>query len=221
MNRIFKIRCYSIIIISVLLIACQKENKSGLPTDGDGNTYDIVVIGSQTWLKENLKTTKYVNGDPVSLVTDNTAWSNFNREAYCWYDNDIKNKDVYGALYNSYAAKQSNFLCPVGWHIPIASEWRELIEYLGGNSYAGGKLKEAGTTHWITESPSTTNETGFTGLPGGCRYIDGTFQFKREHGFWWMSDLNRSVTLHYSNTRSGEEALNGIAGYSIRCIKDK
>ncbi|MFZ2339030.1 MAG: fibrobacter succinogenes major paralogous domain-containing protein [Bacteroidales bacterium] len=220
MNYIFIIRSFAIIMISVLLTACEKEKK-GLPIDGDGNIYDTVVIGTQVWLTENLKTTKYNNGDPIPLITDNPAWSGFNRGAYCWYDNDIKNKDVYGALYNSYAAKLSNFLCPIGWHIPTASEWSEMITNLGGSFYAGGKLKEAGTVHWISESQGTTNETGFTALPGGCRYLDGTFRDIREHGYWWMSDLNRYVTLHYSNNMSGEGSWNGIAGYSVRCIKDK
>lgn len=219
MNHILTLRLFSVILISVLFAACEKENK-GLPMDGDGNIYDTVVIGTQVWLTENLKTTKYNNGDPIPLVTDNTAWEGFSRGAYCWYDNDIKNKEVYGALYNSYAAKLSNFICPVGWRVPKEEDWSILIEYLGGAFYAGGKLKETGTDHWISEGDGTTNETRFTALPGGERYLDGTFNYKGEHGFWWKSDL-KYIGIHHSTSSINDGALPRNPGFSIRCIQDK
>jgi uncharacterized protein (TIGR02145 family) len=187
----------------ILLISCEKKKESGLPLDGDGNEYDTVVIGTQTWLSENLKTTKYRNGDPIYLVTDDTKWSAWQTGAYCWYENSPVNKEAYGALYNRKAAS-SDFLCPSGWHVPSEADWNELITFLGGQHYAGGKLKETGTLHWISQSQGTTNETGFTALPGGCRYLDGTFRDLREYGYWWMSDLNRFIKLNYSNAMSGE-----------------
>jgi len=208
------------IVLFLFLNSCEKDKKTGLPVDGDGNVYDTIRIGTQTWLKENLKTTKYNNGDPIPHIIDNAEWMTFGRGAYCWYDNNPGYKDTYGALYNWHAARLSGFLCPVGWHVPTATEWRDLIANLGGEHYAGGKLKETGTIHWINESEGTTNETGFTALPGGHRYIDGTFRDLREYGYWWMSELNRYVTVNYSNPRSGEGAWDGAAGYSVRCIKD-
>jgi uncharacterized protein (TIGR02145 family) len=207
------------ILALTLLISCEKDKKSGLPRDIDGNVYDTIVIGTQTWFKENLKTTNYKNGDPIYLVTDNYKWSTWQIGAYCWYDNDPNYKETYGALYNHKAAS-SDLLCPDGWHVATKEEWSLLIEYLGGQFYAGGKLKETGTMHWISESENTTNESGFTALPGGCRDLDGIFQDLRKHGYWWMSGINRYVTVHYSNQMSGEGSCNGIAGYSVRCIKD-
>lgn len=208
-----------IILLSTLVISCEKDKDSGLPRDVDGNLYDTIVIGTQTWFKENLKTTKYKNRDPIYLVTENDKWSTWQIGAYCWYDNNLDYKDTYGALYNLKAAS-SNFLCPDGWHVPTKEEWSILIEYLGGSFYAGGKLKETGTIHWISESQGTTNESGFTGLPGGYRDSHGIFQDLKKHGYWWMSGLNRVVSVHYSTSSTGEGSLGGIVGYSVRCIKD-
>lgn len=103
MNNVTGVNIFLLIVIPILLVSCEKEKKT-LPMDGDGNTYDTIVFGTQTWLSENLKTTKYINGYPVPLADDSTAWTDFTRGAYCWYENNINYKDSYGALYNGYVA---------------------------------------------------------------------------------------------------------------------
>ncbi len=100
--------------------------------DIDGNTYNTVLIGTQCWMKENLKTTTYANGTPIPNVTDNTAWQNLTTGAYAWYENEIGWKDSYGALYNWYTTVDANGLCPTGWHVPAQSEWTDLTNHIGG-----------------------------------------------------------------------------------------
>jgi uncharacterized protein (TIGR02145 family) len=121
------------LILGLTLLCCERE-KNDLPTDGDGNTYDTVVIGQQTWLAENLKTTKYINGNPISLVTDDAEWSTRTQGAYCWWQNNINFKDDYGALYNGYVARMNELLCPTGYHVPTMDEWLTLISFLGNSS---------------------------------------------------------------------------------------
>ena len=116
----------------------------------------------------NLKTTKYNDGTSIPNVTNDTSWSNLTTGAYCWYNNDVSYKNPYGALYNWYAVNTGK-LAPKGWHVPSDAEWTTLITYLGGESIAGGKLKEAGTTHWLSPNTEATNSTGFSALPGGRR----------------------------------------------------
>ena len=140
----------------------------GTVTDVDGNVYNTVTIGTQCWLQENLKTTKYKDGTSIPLVTDNSAWGSLSTPGYCWYNNDDTYKNTYGALYNYYTVLTNN-LCPSGWHVATEREWSTLVTYLGGASIAGGKLKESGTTHWVTPNTGANNETGFIALPGGRR----------------------------------------------------
>ena len=193
--------------------------------DKDGNLYHIVTIEDQVWLVENLKTTKYNDGTDIPLVTDKTDWSNLSTPGYCWYSNDsFQYKNVYGALYNWYTIN-SGKLCPSGWHVPTDAEWGTLILHVGGVINAGGKLKEAGTVHWISPNTGATNETGFTALPGGARNYSGNFGLILERGFWWSSTENSSTNAIYrallynsSNAESGND--NKKYGYSVRCIKD-
>jgi len=206
-------------LLSILVLTCERDKDSGLPRDIDGNVYDTIVIGTQTWFKENLKTTKYNNGSSIALVTGNVIWSSYLAGAYCWYDNNSDYKDDYGALYNLKAVS-SGLLCPDGWHIPTKEECSILIEYLRGSYYAGGKLKETGTLHWISESQGTTNESGFTGLPGGYRDSHGIFQDLKKHGYWWISGFERVLSIHYYSSNSSEIFSSGLVGYSVRCIKD-
>lgn len=222
MNKIINYYLILIVILGLLTLpGCEKhKDHSGLPVDGDGNEYDTVVIGSQVWLTENLKTTKYRNGDQIYLVTDNGKWPTWPSGAYCWYDNNPDYKETYGALYN-WKAASTDLLCPDGWHVPTATEWRGLIAFLGGQHDAGGKLKETGTVHWISQSEGTTNETGFSALPGGHRYLDGTFREIKQFGIWWMSDFDNFVRISYSNEYISEGSWNGNPGFSVRCLKDK
>ncbi len=188
-----KITIYSLLGL-IVLISCEKEKKS-LPMDADGNTYDTVVIGRQVWLTENLKTTKYINGDPIPLVTDNSAWSDMNRGAYCWYENNIKNKDIYGALYNGYVGRSTDFICPTGYHIPTIEEWLTLINFLENSP---------------EELKQSFNITRF-----GYRYWEGPFSTNR-CGWWSSSD----GSPNYVSTEFGLGGSGINNGYSIRCIKN-
>jgi uncharacterized protein (TIGR02145 family) len=186
-------------------------------TDIDGNTYNTVTIGTQVWMAENLKTIKFNDGTAISNVTDGAAWLGLTTPAYSWYNNDIANKDIYGALYNWYTVK-TNKLCPSGWHVPSDAEWTVLTTYLGGAS-AGGKLKETGTTHWLTPNAGATNETGFTALPGGYRYNGGTFGNIGILGDWWSSTETYTRAMHFDGADVGMLYSQG-AGFSVRCLKD-
>ena len=135
----------------------------GSITDIDGNTYKTVTIGTQTWMAENLKVTKYNDGIAIPNVTDNTAWRELTTGALCDYGNTPSNSETYGKLYNWHAVNTGK-LCPTGWHVPSDAEWTELTDYLGGTSVAGDKLKETGSTHWSNLRTGATNETGFTAL---------------------------------------------------------
>jgi uncharacterized protein (TIGR02145 family) len=134
MKTLTTIRIFSLLGL-ILLISCEKENKqSGLPTDGDGNTYDTIVLGTQVWLTENLKTTKYNDGYPIPLAEENESWTSTGRPAYCWYQNNRDYKDTYGAIYNYYAALMDDYICPVGYHVPTEEEWVTLIDYFDNSS---------------------------------------------------------------------------------------
>ena len=200
----------------------------GTLTDIDGNVYKTIKIGTQTWMAENLKTTKYRNGDPITNVTDNASWAALSTGAYCWYNNDKTTyKATYGALYNWYVVKDSRNIAPTGWHVPSDTEWTALTTYLGGESVAGDKLKEVGVTHWQSPNIGATNESGFTALPsGGRKDFAGTFYALGDIGFWWSSstkvnDIDGAGSPFLGNTSS---IFSGYSrkqyGFSVRCIKD-
>ena len=214
----------------IFLTSCEKEENKpkieyGAATDIDGNVYDAVTIGTQTWMIQDLKTSKYRNGDPVSTGLSDNDWMDATSGACAIYDNDDANNTTYGKLYNWYAVTDSRHLCPEGWHVPADAEWTTLINNLGGESVAGGKLKEAGTTHW--NSPNTANnESGFTALPAGQRSWYGPFNDLGNYGYWWTTSegfaggsWGRSMVnsenkvIRYNYTRE--------VGFSVRCIKDK
>jgi len=199
---------------------------SGTVIDIDGNVYHTVTIGTQVWMVENLKTTKYRNGDPIPNVTDGTAWhNNIAGAAYCNYNNDINSSTTYGRLYNGFAVADSHNIAPIGWHIPTDTEWTTLANYLGGESVAGGKLKETGTTYWQSPNTGATNETSFTALPGGNRFWDGSFGNVGNRSAWWSStekDINNfwSREIHYDGGDIGRNFLHRLNGYSVRCVRD-
>ncbi len=217
--------------IAVLLVSLSfTVVKAQTVKDIDGNVYKTVTIGTQTWMAENLKTTNYNDGTAIPFVSDNTAWINrdsvaITTSAYYWYDNDSTYKDVYGALYNGYTIKTSK-LCPIGWHLPSDAEWSVLTDYLGGEGVAGGKLKESGYTHWATPNDGATNKTGFNALPGGSRFMDGTFKLVKEGGNWWTSsDYNPERTWFRGMNNNIELVIKGPLekpnGISVRCVRDK
>ncbi|MBK8503768.1 MAG: fibrobacter succinogenes major paralogous domain-containing protein [Saprospiraceae bacterium] len=136
-------------------------------TDIDGNLYRTIKIGTQEWMAENLRTTRYTNGEMISKVNNSTTWPNANYGAWCWYDTSSTYELPYGKLYNWYAVNDGRGLCPTGWHEPTDAEWTTLTDFLGGLSLAGGPMKAAGTAHWKTPNTGATNASGFSGLPGG------------------------------------------------------
>ena len=200
------------------------SNYAGYIRDFDNNAYTTVTIGSQTWMAQNLKTTRYNYGEAIPLVTDSAEWLNLTSPGYCWYNNEAANKDTYGSLYNWYAVN-THYLCPIGWHVPTDADWTILATYLGGENIAGGKLKETGTTHWVSPNVGATNETNFTALPGGRREDDG-FKAIGLGGYWWSStDINYLIAWIRTMSHAEIEFLDGLAnyknyGYSVRCLKD-
>ncbi len=190
--------------------------------DIDGNVYHTVTIGTQVWMIENLKTTKYNDGTIIPLETDQAAWYNLNAPGYCWYNNDENaNKDVYGALYNWHALNTGK-LCPVGWHVPSDEEWTILIDYLGDEQVAGGKMKESGTTHWASPNTGATNSSGFTGLPAGFRGASG-FIIGMAALFWCSTecDINSAWTryLQSENAAAGRNNGGKYHVFSVRCLR--
>ncbi len=194
-------------------------------TDIDGNVYATVTIGDQVWMTENLRTTRFRDGSSIPHVTNLQDWVDRETPAFTWYDNDASNKEPYGALYNFHAVA-TNRLCPEGWHVPTAGEWSEMTDLLGGNRKAGGKLKNAGTSHWRPPNRGATNESGFNGLPGGMltysRSDGARFSGYGESGYWWTSNrFHRGLSYRAENVQSTIHSGTTLGrGYSVRCIRD-
>lgn len=193
--------------------------------DIEGNTYNTIKIGNQTWMDRNLKTTRYNDGTPIPLINDSTNWASLSSPGYCWYNNEMSSfKSLYGALYNGYSVSTGK-LCPMGWHVPNDSEWTVLITYLGGETVAGEKLKEKGLDFWVSPNTGANNESGFTALPGGLRYYDGIFHDFGFSGYWWTSteySESRAFFRYMDYEYSNVFRFNNLKkiGFSVRCIKD-
>lgn len=202
--------------------------KTGSLTDSDGNIYKIVTIGTQTWMAENLKTTKYRNGELIGSTPSPTT--NLRNEAasskYQWaYGGDESNVAVYGRLYTWSVVTDSRNICPAGWHLPAKEEWLVVVKSLGSSDDTGNKLKEAGTTHWISPNNGVTNETGFTAVPGGFRSYDGPFVTIGYTGIYWSSTGTSTFDaskIYFYNDNSGLVTGHGgdESGVSVRCVKD-
>jgi uncharacterized protein (TIGR02145 family) len=234
MTKRFRVRIYPMIIAGALLLftsGCKKTEDTTPPVtpalviDIDGNEYHQVTIGTQVWLVENLKTTRYNDGTMISLVSDNSAWGSLTTAGYCWYNNDFSNKSPYGAIYNWFAVN-SGILAPAGWHVPTDAEWTTLTTFLGGETVAGGKLKEAGLSHWRTPNGGATNESGFTALGGGHRDVNGLFAALGDDGYWWSATeygttgkvWYRDMNYNYAGVvRVSNDKTNG---HSVRCLKN-
>ena len=203
--------------------------RSDAITDIDGNYYNIITIDSQTWLEENLKTTRYRNGDLIGTTTPATL--DISAEVtpkYQWaYNGSESNVAAYGRLYTWYAVTDIRNVCPTGWNVPTDAEWDLLLTILGGDDVAGGKLKETGLTHWTTPNTGATNETGFTALPGGARtdFESHTFLAIDTVGVWWNSTESDETLapiryMSWNNTGVYRHFRNKEEGLSVRCLRD-
>jgi uncharacterized protein (TIGR02145 family) len=213
-----------ILFAMALFLAGSTGCKSTLVKDIEGNSYITVTIGTNVWIAENLRTTKFNDGSAIPLVPENDTWTKLQTPAFAWYNNDPEsNSKTYGALYNWYAINTGK-VCPAGWHVATEKEWSSL-HFLEGSGSIGGNLKEAGTTHWKSPNTDATNATGFTGLPGGYRSIEGVFNYIRISGYWWCStSFNDTYGLfYYLRFKSGvlfKSRSEKYCGFSVRCVKD-
>ena len=218
-----------IIFLFAGLAVFTYKNHAQTVTDIDGNLYHTVIIGSQVWMVENLKTTRYNDGTEIPLAADNAVWENLSTPGYCWYNNDAAYKNKYGALYNWYTINKGT-LAPLGWHIPADSEWNVLIDFLGGATIAGGKMKSTGTIQadsglWNEPNTGATDSSGFTALPGGYRYFSGPFNYLAENAFFWSSSMSTGPfawcqILYYDMEQVFRGSSFNSYGFSARCVRD-
>jgi uncharacterized protein (TIGR02145 family) len=211
------------------VIAATNSGYGTNVTDMDGNVYKTVVIGTQTWMAENLKTSKYSDGTPIPNVSENMEWSKLSTGAWAYYNNDLQKNTKHGKLYNWYVVNPTingnKNVCPTGWHIPSNTEWTSLTDYLGGASVAGGKLKDVGYTNWNSPNKEATNSSLFTALPSGIRYPDGSYSYNGELSQWWSNVEFNSGNAYYIAVSYTLGSVDNYPndkkyGYSIRCLKD-
>ncbi len=224
MNRIIAL---TLLFVLTFIFGCS----TGGLTDIDGNRYKTVQIGNQLWMAENLKTTRYSNGDEIPNVMGTGEWGRLKTAAWANYNRNSSHNRVYGKLYNWYAVEDSRGLCPSGWHVPTDEEWTALTDFLGVG--AGGQMKIVGTKYWELPHVGATNESGFSALPGGYRYKDGSFNLMGNNGFWWSStesSINgakyRFLSTHFDYILQNylfdlhTIGANKGNGFSVRCLLD-
>jgi len=200
-------------------------------TDIDGNSYNSVIYGNQEWMTENLRTTRYANGDLIPNITGNSQWENTTSGAWAHYANNSQNEIFYGKIYNYFSLVDVRNVCPNGWHVASEGELQNLIAYLGGDSNAGGRMKSSGTQFWSVPNNLATNESGLSALPGGERGPDGSFfGLGSDARIWYINgiQLGEAGFLHLNY-------LSGVATYllnylpssggsspgaSVRCVKN-
>jgi uncharacterized protein (TIGR02145 family) len=221
----------SAVVLSASLWAQAPKGNGSNIKDVEGNTYKTVQIGTQVWMAENLKTSKYSDGSTISNITDNTQWKNNTTGAWCYNDNDTANNAKYGKLYNWYAVSKTmngdKNICPTGWHVPKNAEWMILTDYLGGLSVAGGKMKEVDSWPSSIYSNTDSNKVSlFASVPGGYRYGDGDYRDIGHSSYWWSSSENyENFTCYFFLHGIDGKAYRGNlgtrdSGYSVRCLRD-
>jgi uncharacterized protein (TIGR02145 family) len=201
-----------------------------------------VTIGTQIWSTSNLDVTTYRDGTPIPQVTDPSQWGNLTTGAWCYYNNDATNGSTYAKIYNWYAVAgihdndpntPNKSLAPSGWHVPSDTEWNSIINFLDSNAnggltvpnVAGSAMKEIGITHWFSPNTGATNSSGFSGLPGGYRFVDGSYAGLGINGYWWSSSENGVGgawyrNLNFESTNATKIGQTKNLGYSVRCVKD-
>lgn len=223
---------------SLLLSSIITAQETGTVTDIDGNKYQTVKIGDQLWMAENLRVIRYQNGDAIPTGLSDNAWQNTTSGAYVIYPHgnvDGINSEagvvaVYGMLYNWYAVTDSRGLCPPGWHVPTDAEWTTLVNYLGGYAAAGGKMKSIRAEpdphpRWKSPNIGATNESGFSGLPGGGRGVDSSYDATGGGGLWWSSTESSPKNawyrfLNYNFSFVNRSSNDKRSGFSVRCLMD-
>ena len=211
----------------LLLISCEKEQPEdySIPVDGDGNTYKTLVIGTQTWMVGNLRTTHLNDGTPIE---QDVQWKNANtKPVFCYYDNNSSNDSTYGMLYNWHAVN-SGKLAPKGWHVATLQDWETLAARFGGLSKAGGALKALEL--WREPNTGATNSSGLGLLPTGWRWgepeLNGIFEGQGEFGHWWTSTPalggagGEMMKLSYNSEELGGNSSGPDLGYAVLCVKD-
>lgn len=188
-----------------------------------------VKIGNQVWMTKNLNVDKFRNGDPIPQAKTNEEWEiagENEQPAWCYYNNNLKNGKKYGKLYNWYAVNDPRGLAPKGWHVPIDEEWTTLIDYLGGIDIAGAKMKNSKGWEFEFASGNGTNESGYLGLPGGHREINGAFFRIGGNSYWWSStEFNAANAWARGLGHDDDRVLifygaNKTRGFSVRCMRD-
>lgn len=229
-----------LLLLTLMLVigSCSKEDNnmysivntpnlrvSPIDIDTPVDPFTPVTIGSQVWMKFNLNVDKYRNGDVIPQVQNGAQWAALTTGAWCYYENNTANGPVYGKLYNWYAVNDPRGLAPQGYHVPSDAEWTTLVTFLGGQSVAGGKMK-ARTSLWAYPNTNATNSSGFTGLPGGERANNGSFNVIGDSGIWWSSSEQYLTTnawyryLYKYDGGVGRDKFNKYTGFSVRCLKD-
>jgi uncharacterized protein (TIGR02145 family) len=235
-NKITITAMYVIVLVFILAFSCKKEDDKtkdilfndkltyGSVSDIDGNLYKTIIIGTQTWMAENLKVTHYRNNNPIPNISITEIWDTLSRGAYCDFDSTQSNSAIYGKIYNYYTITDTRNLCPDQWHVATAEEWITLIEYLGGSNIAGGKLKESSFLHWFSPNTGADNSSGFTALPVGI-FNSGTFNSFGIHACWWIAKESDSQyawvrVLNNYDTQVESKYVDKRFGLTIRCIHD-
>jgi uncharacterized protein (TIGR02145 family) len=213
----YKILLLSIIVLSIFT-GCAKQKQQPV-------TYDSVTIGSQVWMKSNLDVDRFRNGDTIPYVADQLKWDNLKTGAWCYFHSNSAIGKIYGKLYNWYAVNDPRGLAPAGWHIPSDAEWATLTQFLGGDSIAGGKLKETGKKHWVNPNDAASNSSGFTALPGGWCNNYNTTNDIGYYAYWWTSTPNDITSAWNWSVYTNHGGIyrtysNKVNGFSVRCIKD-
>ena len=193
-------------------------------TDIDGNVYQTIKIGDQIWMAENLRVTKFRDGFGIAEIPINSYWADIftaQEGKYCKYNNNADTGRVYGYLYNCKAANNTKNIAPTGWRLPTNNDWNTLIEYLGGPTVAGGKLKDAGFVHWDSPNTVADHESNFKALGSGNRFVDGQFRSIRLEAYFWIASNSGEFKILFADDEAVDSGVGGTTcGYSIRCIKE-
>jgi uncharacterized protein (TIGR02145 family) len=250
-NTFFTPQAVVLVAAILLMPSCKKDDDrprssgggggggSGLPsylnaalsygtvTDQDGNSYYTIQIGGQEWMAQNLRTTTYANGDPIPNVMDDLQWGGLTTGAWAHYENNGSYENPYGKLYNWYAVADPRNVCPNNWHVPTDVEWGTLVGYLDpANATAGGMMKSTSTQYWQDPNEGATNESGFSGLPGGFRWVDGGgFYDVGYYGNWWTASEYGENDTFTINLFSYDAAIGAGVNYKrdglcVRCVRD-